>query len=71
MTKKIIVHGRVVSNFVMTKTNNEIQIDNGKQQEVIPAKDWGLVSFRRVVYERGNFVFVGNKKDLTAILNAL
>ena len=65
------INERVVSNFTMTKMNNEIQIDNGKQQEIIPLKDWGLTAFKKVVYERGNFLFVGNKKDLRTILNSL
>ncbi len=71
MEKQMSVKGRVVSNFTMTKMDNEIQIDNGRQQAIIPLKDWGLTAFKKVVYEMGNFLFVGNKKDLKTILNAL
>ena len=68
MEKEMRIGEKVVSNFTMARKEWYIELDNGVQKAFIHIKDYKLLNFKRTVYEEGNFLFFGNKKDLKSLL---
>lgn len=75
MTKNnnLFVDGKQVSNFTIKRLqeNKTFEIDNEKTKKLITLNSGSLMDFKCRIYEQGNYIFEGTKKQLDGILDLL